>query len=186
MLLSILPPDTHHEHGAKVIVKVKPEGQGEDVSVVRRSDSFFPPCSDSSCCPLPSTAASTRLYPPPSPLPPLLHSPAWLAGSPMLLSFSSTPPLSVPLKLPLPVLDTLASSVSLCNAASLQQAWGLLDRSPLSSPPLCLAQSTLYGLIYLPSLPPLPSPYSEAELLTSCRVHDHSWAGSLRQTAVEN
>lgn len=132
------------------------------------------------------SALQHQLVSTPSPLPPLLQSPAWLAGSAMLLSFSSTPPLSVPLQLPFPVLDTLASSVSLCNAASLQQAWGLLDQSPLSSPPLCLTQSTLYGLIYLPSLPPLSSPYSEAELLTSCRVHDHSWAGSLRQTAVEN
>lgn len=116
---------------------------------------------------------------------PLSHCPARLAGRPALLSFSSTPPLSVSFKppLPLPFLDTPASSPSLCNAASsLQQAWGLLDRSPLSSPPLCLTQGILYGLIYLPSLPFLSC--LEAELLTSCRFH--SWAGSLRQTAVED
>lgn len=189
VVLSILTPDFHHEHGAKVTVKVKTTGQSEDLSVVLKSDSFFPPCSDSPCLPLTCAAASTRLYTlfaaERSPSSVTLSCPAgWQTNTAELLPHTSSLCL-LQTPSPSPPSWTPQLAPCLCNAASsLQQAWGLLDQSPLSSPLLCLTQGILYGLIYLPSLPFLSC--SEAELLTSSRFHDHSWAGSLRQTAVED
>lgn len=50
LLHSIPTPESHREHGAKVMVKVKIEGHSRefDLAVVLKSDSFFSLCNESS------------------------------------------------------------------------------------------------------------------------------------------
>ncbi|KAE8296027.1 hypothetical protein D5F01_LYC04777 [Larimichthys crocea] len=180
LLHSIPTPESHREHGAKVMVKVKIEGHsGEfDLAVVLKSDSLFSLCNESSKgflspfhpLPLPVlhklvsvSAAEPKSS---SPSPPLSHRPArlagWLAGSPTLLSFSSTAPLSVSFKPPL-----LASSPSLPRAPQLAPYLTAMQPAASNKPGDCFEWSPpLFSTslpdskhplwAYLSTLPPSP------------------------------